>query len=598
MKSTTSRFKKHFKTTLLIATTALALLPGISQAWWNGDWASRKKITLNTKQIETREDLSQVPVLVRLHTGNFDFASAKDDGSDIRFVAEDDKTLLKSHVEKFDAVNEMGLIWVSVPKLTADKPTVIWMYSGNEKVAAANNAKDTFDVNQTAVFHFAEADGVPKDQTGNAINAAQFTAKLGDGSLMGRGATFDGNGVMTLASSPALQVTAARGFTVSAWIKTSAAQPNAIVFQQQDGAKSIVLGIESGKLYGAINGAKAAATSDLTPGSWHHVALSTGANLNVYLDGKRVATANTPLADMQGEVLAGKAFSGEMDELELASTARSADWIAVAAKGQGADALLLGYGEDESSSGGESASYFSTILHSVTLDGWVVIGILMVMLAISFMVMGLKAVVLRKMQEGNKAFLADYHRLALAETAQLDHEETKEETETHDSQLLSALSSKHEHYQHSSLYRVYHTGVQEVKNRLGGTRATQKLSPQALGSIKATMDATVVRETQKINSLMVLLTIAISGGPFLGLLGTVVGVMITFAAIAATGDVNVAAIAPGIAAALVATVAGLGVAIPALFGYNYLGSQIKDSTADMHVFADEFISRLTEAYSS
>ena len=55
-------------------------------------------------------------------------------------------------------------------------------------------------------------------------------------------------------------------------------------------------------------------------------------------------------------------------------------------------------------------------------------------------------------------------------------------------------------------------------------------------------------------SQMVLLTIAISGGPFLGLLGTVVGVMITFAAIAASGDVNVNAIAPGIAAALVATV--------------------------------------------
>jgi biopolymer transport protein ExbB len=62
---------------------------------------------------------------------------------------------------------------------------------------------------------------------------------------------------------------------------------------------------------------------------------------------------------------------------------------------------------------------------------------------------------------------------------------------------------------------------------------------------------------------MVMLTIAISGGPFLGLLGTVVGVMITFAAIAASGDVNVNAIAPGIAAALAATVAGLAVAIPA-----------------------------------
>jgi biopolymer transport protein ExbB len=95
---------------------------------------------------------------------------------------------------------------------------------------------------------------------------------------------------------------------------------------------------------------------------------------------------------------------------------------------------------------------------------------------------------------------------------------------------------------------------------------------------------------------MVLLTIAISGGPFLGLLGTVVGVMITFAAIAATGDVNINAIAPGIAAALVATVAGLAVAIPALFGYNYLASSIKTIVSDMHVFVDEFISKTAEHY--
>ena len=95
-----------------------------------------------------------------------------------------------------------------------------------------------------------------------------------------------------------------------------------------------------------------------------------------------------------------------------------------------------------------------------------------------------------------------------------------------------------------------------------------------------------------------LLTIAISGGPFLGLLGTVMGVMITFAAIAASGDVNINAIAPGIAAALVATVAGLVVAIPALFGYNYLVSQIKNISADMQVFIDEFISKIAEQYAA
>jgi biopolymer transport protein ExbB len=82
----------------------------------------------------------------------------------------------------------------------------------------------------------------------------------------------------------------------------------------------------------------------------------------------------------------------------------------------------------------------------------------------------------------------------------------------------------------------------------------------------------------------------------LGLLGTVVGVMITFAAIAAAGDVNVNSIAPGIAAALVATVAGLAVAIPALFGYNYLITRIKNATSDMHVFIDEFVTKVAEFY--
>ena len=106
-----------------------------------------------------------------------------------------------------------------------------------------------------------------------------------------------------------------------------------------------------------------------------------------------------------------------------------------------------------------------------------------------------------------------------------------------------------------------------------------------------------MEEIQRMNRFMVLLTIAISGGPFIGLLGTVMGVMITFAAIAAAGDVNVNAIAPGIAAALAATVAGMGVAIPSLFGYNYLASRIKAIVSRMHIFVDEFITKLAENYS-
>jgi len=70
--------------------------------------------------------------------------------------------------------------------------------------------------------------------------------------------------------------------------------------------------------------------------------------------------------------------------------------------------------------------------------------------------------------------------------------------------------------------------------------------------------------------------------------------MITFAAIAAAGDVNVNAIAPGISAALLATVAGLLVAIPSLFGYNYFSTRIRDATAELHVFAEELVARMGE----
>ena len=112
------------------------------------------------------------------------------------------------------------------------------------------------------------------------------------------------------------------------------------------------------------------------------------------------------------------------------------------------------------------------------------------------------------------------------------------------------------------------------------------------------MAASLIREQQSLSSQMVLLTIAISGGPFIGLLGTVVGVMITFAGVAAAGEVNINAIAPGISAALAATVAGLIVAIPALFGYNYLITRIKELVAEMQVFVDAFITRMAENYHS
>ncbi len=72
--------------------------------------------------------------------------------------------------------------------------------------------------------------------------------------------------------------------------------------------------------------------------------------------------------------------------------------------------------------------------------------------------------------------------------------------------------------------------------------------------------------------------------------------MITFAVIAKTGEVEINSIAPGIAGALLATVAGLAVAIPALFAYSYLSTRIKDAISDMQMFIDEFVTKMAEFY--
>ena len=129
--------------------------------------------------------------------------------------------------------------------------------------------------------------------------------------------------------------------------------------------------------------------------------------------------------------------------------------------------------------------------------------------------------------------------------------------------------------------------VFNVRQLTGG-----ELTPQALEVVRAGLDATIVEESHRLNGRLVFLTLSVSGAPFLGLLGTVIGIMITFASIAMAGDVNVNTIAPGVAAALTATVSGLMVAIPVLFGYNYLSSQIGELTADMEVFANELLGKL------
>ena len=85
----------------------------------------------------------------------------------------------------------------------------------------------------------------------------------------------------------------------------------------------------------------------------------------------------------------------------------------------------------------------------------------------------------------------------------------------------------------------------------------------------------MVRESERMSKRMIWLSTTIEGAPYIGLFGTVIGIMVVFVVAAMAGAVDINSVAPGMAAALLCTAAGLGVAIPALFGYNWLSLAVR-----------------------
>ncbi|MDY6947334.1 MAG: DUF2341 domain-containing protein [Pseudomonadota bacterium] len=592
-------------------------LPMASFAWWSDDWNFRKEIALDSTPVgaDIAAASEDVPVLLRLHLGNFGyFNDTQPDGSDLRVVAGDDKTPLKFHIERYDPVNQMAFIWVRVPRIAgASSADKIHLYYGNQKATTAPPAADTYDASQALVYHFANEDTALADSTANANDAASSTAELTPASLIGGGLKFSGTAIITRPSSASLRLIPAKGGTLSAWVRVDQPQGDAQVLGLEEQGKRWVLGIRGAQVYCVLTGAtgevEAVGAGELTTGEWHHLAATVGGGkLTMFLDGKETGSAAVEPVAIAGSLNIGNSAGGsnglvgELDEVQVANTARAPQWLAASAKAQGQESPLVVYGADAQREG-EDVSYFAITMKNVTIDGWVVIIILAVMFVIAMLVMVSKSVYLAKVKKSNAAFLKEYQALHDDPTA-LDREEAADaagDAALDESPFMPHFGAQQDKYRFSTLYRLYHHGVQEMTGRVGsrrsaGARAANTLTPQAIEAIRATMDATMVRMTQKLQAKMVILTIAIAGGPFLGLLGTVVGVMITFAAIAASGDVNVNAIAPGIAAALAATVAGLAVAIPALFGYNWLGTQIKEVNADMRVFVDEFVTRVAEHY--
>lgn len=162
-------------------------------------------------------------------------------------------------------------------------------------------------------------------------------------------------------------------------------------------------------------------------------------------------------------------------------------------------------------------------------------------------------------------------------------------------------------FEGAPVFSVYKAGCRELTFQLLGSaevdetfrgrlEVAPRISPAQMRVVTSAMERAVGETALRLESQMIVLATAVSGAPFLGLLGTVWGVMETFADVAAAGSANLTAMAPGVSAALITTVTGLLVAIPAMFGYNYLVTTLRGMIVEMDNFAAELASEFEHKY--
>ena len=171
--------------------------------WWDAKWTIRKKIDIDTtgKGVAIAEPIGTTAVLVRLHEGVFSFMSSKEDGSDLRFVADDHKTVLKHHIEKWDSLLNEAYVWVQVPDLKPAAATNLWLYYGNTEAGAPEAAKETYDANTTLVYHFADASKAGTDSSPTGANA-EGTPPPAAGSLIAGGLRVFGQTAIKVPAPP------------------------------------------------------------------------------------------------------------------------------------------------------------------------------------------------------------------------------------------------------------------------------------------------------------------------------------------------------------------------------------------------------------
>jgi biopolymer transport protein TolQ len=218
-------------------------------------------------------------------------------------------------------------------------------------------------------------------------------------------------------------------------------------------------------------------------------------------------------------------------------------------------------------------NFHGSLLGMIADAGFMVKFVLLILLIfsiISWTIIFLKFRYYRKIRKENEEFDSDYQR----------------------SNKLSEVVPAAKKYPHSTTAEVFRVGYAELSkiNKVSkDTARPEEISLSSIDNVQRALNRASNTEMTKLESSLGFLATTGSASPFIGLFGTVWGIMETFKAIGARGSATLAVVAPGISEALIATAAGLAAAIPAVIFYNYFLNKSKTMVQEMDNFADEFL---------
>ncbi|MCX5844138.1 MAG: protein TolQ [Deltaproteobacteria bacterium] len=174
------------------------------------------------------------------------------------------------------------------------------------------------------------------------------------------------------------------------------------------------------------------------------------------------------------------------------------------------------------------------------------------------------------------------------------------------SNKLSDIFPESKKYKHSSIAEVFQAGYTElvkITKVMRGSATVKEtdeslpnLEMKGIDNVERALNRACSAEATKLESTLSFLATTGSASPFIGLFGTVWGIMDTFRGIGTRGSATLAVVAPGISEALIATAAGLAAAIPAVIFYNYYLNKVKDMSGEMDNFASEVLNIIERYY--